>query len=198
MLASTLRRTALSRLSGTGTIHTTPTRSFVVRSLSAKHSSCFSTFTSSSASPNSSTSSQQEQPPFIEGLRQKNIPNPGTNEDADSAISGFVNMFNDKESKTVSISACTKHGFVTTEAITLQGPVLCIGGQVFLWDIFKDSGAVQQSLKRGTTAPSADVPARSIFETMDEGTAREIFKVFEMMDPRPGRNTERCSYRRMS
>ncbi|OAQ24945.1 DUF498-domain-containing protein [Linnemannia elongata AG-77] len=79
-------------------------------------------------------------------------------------------MFNERESRTVSVTTCTKHGFVTTEAITLQGPVLCIGGQVFLWDIFKEGGAQ---------------PARSIFEVMDEDTAKEIFKVFELMNPRP-------------
>ncbi|KAG0277481.1 hypothetical protein BGZ95_005879 [Linnemannia exigua] len=131
------------------------------------------------------------------GLRQKNVPMPGTNEDADSAISGFMNMFNDKESRTVSITTCTKHGFVTTEAITLQGPVLCIGGQVFLWDIFKENGAVDRFLKdkknstspsltsTSTTSASTQQPARSIFETMDERTAKEIFKVFELMNPRP-------------
>ncbi|KAF8924538.1 hypothetical protein BGZ58_001694, partial [Dissophora ornata] len=106
-------------------------------------------------------------------------------------------MFNDKESRTVSISVCTKHGFVTTEAITLQGPVLCIGGQVFLWDIFKDSGAVIKSLKHqdstttnGSSTATTDsrangLPTRPVFETMDEDTAREIFKVFELMNPRP-------------
>ncbi|KAG0050143.1 hypothetical protein BGZ83_005063 [Gryganskiella cystojenkinii] len=134
-------------------------------------------------------------------LRQKNVPLPGAHEDADSAISGFMNMFNDKESKTVSITTCTKHGFVTTEAITLQGPVLCIGGQVFLWDIFQKGGAVDRSLSTpsslsSTTAASGrapapattsspPAPARSIFETMDESTAREIFKIFELMNPRP-------------
>ncbi|KAG0207448.1 hypothetical protein BGX28_001329 [Mortierella sp. GBA30] len=132
-------------------------------------------------------SQEQQQPQFVQGLRQKNVPTPGANEDADSAISGFMNMFNDKESKTVSITTCTKHGFVTTEAITLQGPVLCIGGQVFLWDIFKESGAVDLALKKDnkdTTHP-ASLPARSIFESMDEDTAKEIFKVFELMNPRP-------------
>jgi hypothetical protein len=148
----------------------------------------------------SNRSTQQQQPSggsrqSIEGLRQKNIPNPGTNEDADSAISGFMNMFNDKESKTVSISTCTKHGFVTTEAITLQGPVLCIGGQVFLWDIFKESGAIQQALKKDSTAST---PGRSIFEIMDESAAREIFKVFELMNPRPGSNQGHCCWQRIS
>ncbi|KAF9134053.1 hypothetical protein BGW39_008272 [Mortierella sp. 14UC] len=131
-------------------------------------------------------------------LRQKNVPMPGTNEDADSAISGFMNMFNDREARTVSITTCTKHGFVTTEAITLQGPVLCIGGQVFLWDIYKENGAVDRFLK-SSAAPSPSTtsttttastgtqqqPARSIFEIMDESTAKEIFKVFELMNPRP-------------
>ncbi|KAG0228655.1 NADH dehydrogenase 1 alpha subcomplex assembly factor 3 [Mortierella sp. GBAus27b] len=177
MLASTLPRATLLRLSASSTINATTARFTGVRCLSATHLSRFST---------SPTWSQQQQQPsgsrqLAEGLRQKNIPNPGTNEDADSAISGFMNMFTDRESKTVSISACTKHGFVTTEAITLQGPVLCIGGQVFLWDIFKESGAVQQLLKKDTAAS----PVRSIFETMDEDTAREIFKVFELMNPRP-------------
>ncbi|KAF9438271.1 hypothetical protein BGZ76_008912 [Entomortierella beljakovae] len=111
----------------------------------------------------------------------------GTNEDAESAISGFMNMFSDKDSRTVSISACTKHGFVTTEAINLQGPVLCIGGQVFLWDIFKDTGAVSQLLKQqqSSSTPSSPSTARPIFESMDENTAMEIFKVFEVMNPRP-------------
>ncbi|KAK3823695.1 MAG: NADH dehydrogenase 1 alpha subcomplex assembly factor 3 [Linnemannia elongata] len=128
-------------------------------------------------------------------LRQKSVPTPGTNEDADSAISGFMNMFNERESRTVSITTCTKHGFVTTEAITLQGPVLCIGGQVFLWDIFKEGGAVDKYLKKNTAASSSPAsssttatpqqPARSIFEIMDEDTAKEIFKVFELMNPRP-------------
>ncbi|KAG0353278.1 hypothetical protein BGZ54_002307 [Gamsiella multidivaricata] len=104
-------------------------------------------------------------------------------------------MFNDKESRTVSISVCTKHGFVTTEAITLQGPVLCIGGQVFLWDIFRDSGAVRKALNKNTDAlksasgasgtGATTLPTRSVFETMDEDTAKEIFKVFELMNPRP-------------
>ncbi|KAG0218039.1 hypothetical protein BGX33_008732 [Mortierella sp. NVP41] len=140
------------------------------------------------------------------GLRQKAVPIAGANEDADSAISGFMNMFNDKEARTVSITTCTKHGFVTTEAITLQGPVLCIGGQVFLWDIYKENGAVDRALKKNnkiaspptvaaaatstSTASAASPsqqqqPARSIFETMDESTAKEIFKVFELMNPRP-------------
>ncbi|GJJ70142.1 NADH dehydrogenase [ubiquinone] 1 alpha subcomplex assembly factor 3 [Entomortierella parvispora] len=119
-------------------------------------------------------------------LRQKSVPMPGAHEDADSAISGFMNMFNDRESKTVSITTCTKHGFVTTEAITLQGPVLCIGGQVFLWDIFQKGGAVDRSLSATTTATTGTgTTARSIFETMDEPTAREIFKIFELMNPRP-------------
>ncbi|KAF9191130.1 hypothetical protein BGZ51_007711 [Haplosporangium sp. Z 767] len=129
---------------------------------------------------------------FIEGLRHKNIPSPGTNEDADSAISGFMNMFNDKESRTVSITACTKHGFVTTDAITLQGPILCIGGQVFLWDIFKQGGAVDRLLKKEkskdvstSAAGSTTLPARSVLEIMDEPTAKEIFKIFELMNPRP-------------
>ncbi|KAF9140071.1 hypothetical protein BG015_001804 [Linnemannia schmuckeri] len=133
-------------------------------------------------------------------LRQKSVPLPGTNEDADSAISGFMNMFNEREARTVSITSCTKHGFVTTEAITLQGPVLCIGGQVFLWDIFKEGGAVDKYLKKknvaatkstsatsssSTTTATPQQPARSIFEIMDEDTAKEIFKVFELMNPRP-------------
>ncbi|KAK5823469.1 NADH dehydrogenase 1 alpha subcomplex assembly factor 3 [Linnemannia elongata] len=119
-------------------------------------------------------------------LRQKSVPTPGTNEDADSAISGFMNMFNERESRTVSVTTCTKHGFVTTEAITLQGPVLCIGGQVFLWDIFKEGGAVDKYLKKNNAASSSpQQPARSIFEVMDEDTAKEIFKVFELMNPRP-------------
>ncbi|KAF9337831.1 hypothetical protein BGZ91_009218 [Linnemannia elongata] len=128
-------------------------------------------------------------------LRQKSVPTPGTNEDADSAISGFMNMFNERESRTVSVTTCTKHGFVTTEAITLQGPVLCIGGQVFLWDIFKEGGAVDKYLKKNNAASSSSTsnsttatpqqPARSIFEVMDEDTAKEIFKVFELMNPRP-------------
>ncbi|ORZ21926.1 NADH dehydrogenase 1 alpha subcomplex assembly factor 3 [Lobosporangium transversale] len=95
-------------------------------------------------------------------------------------------MFNDKESKTVTITACTKHGFVTTEAITLQGPVLCIGGQVFLWDIFKESGAIAQSLEKSSdSAQKLNSSQRSIFETIDEKTAQEIFKIFELMNPRP-------------
>ncbi|KAF8945433.1 hypothetical protein BGZ47_002628 [Haplosporangium gracile] len=133
-------------------------------------------------------------------LRQKSVPLPGTNEDADSAISGFMNMFNEREARTVSITTCTKHGFVTTEAITLQGPVLCIGGQVFLWDIFKKGGAVEKYLKKknvtaatltsaatssSTTTATPQQPARSIFEIMDEDTAKEIFKIFELMNPRP-------------
>ncbi|KAF9143393.1 hypothetical protein BGX30_000547 [Mortierella sp. GBA39] len=129
-------------------------------------------------------------------LRQKSVPTPGTNEDADSAISGFMNMFNERDSRTVSVTTCTKHGFVTTEAIALQGPVLCIGGQVFLWDIFKEGGAVDKYLKKMNTAASPSPttssttatpqqPARSIFEIMDEDTAKEIFKVFELMNPRP-------------
>ncbi|KAF9166831.1 hypothetical protein BGX20_000092 [Mortierella sp. AD010] len=148
----------------------------------------------SSHSPQQQQQHQQHQPvrQFVEGLRQKNVPLAGTNEDADSAISGFMNMFNDKESRTVAISACTKHGFVTTEAIALQGPVLCIGGQVFLWDIYKESGAVAQSLKKKqssssppTTTGTTTSPARPIFEDMDENTAREVFKIFELMSPRP-------------
>lgn len=137
-------------------------------------------------------------------LRQKSVPTPGTNEDADSAISGFMNMFNEKESRTVSITTCTKHGFVTTEAINLQGPVLCIGGQVFLWDIFKEGGAVDKVLKKknavsttpsvSTSSSTAATPARSIFETMEEDTAKEIFKVFELMNPRPG-NKNQPSFR---
>ncbi|KAG0087554.1 hypothetical protein BGZ93_005428 [Podila epicladia] len=131
--------------------------------------------------------SQQPDTQFPTGLRQKNIPTPGANEDADSAISGFMNMFNDKDSKTVTISSCTKHGFVTTEAINLQGPVLCIGGQVFLWDIFKKSGAVDRALKATAEASTAKAPSstRPIFESMDEATAKEIFKIFELMNPRP-------------
>ncbi|KAG0344299.1 hypothetical protein BG004_004576 [Podila humilis] len=125
----------------------------------------------------------------VTGLRQKSIPNPGANEDADSAISGFMNMFNDKESKTVTISSCTKHGFVTTEAINLQGPVLCIGGQVFLWDIFKKSGAVDRSLHKTSSSSlspgTSTQSGRPIFESMDEETAKEIFKIFELMNPRP-------------
>ncbi|KAG0029501.1 hypothetical protein BGZ81_003731 [Podila clonocystis] len=119
------------------------------------------------------------------GLRQKAIPTPGANEDADSAISGFMNMFNEKDSKTVTISSCTKHGFVTTEAINLQGPVLCIGGQVFLWDIFKKSGAVDRALKAASTSGTVPSSTRPIFESMDEATAKEIFKIFELMNPRP-------------
>ncbi|KAG0349866.1 hypothetical protein BG005_010599 [Podila minutissima] len=134
--------------------------------------------------------SQQPDSQFTTGLRQKNIPTPGANEDADSAISGFMNMFNEKDSKTVTISSCTKHGFVTTEAINLQGPVLCIGGQVFLWDIFKKSGAVDRALKATAAAAStasgtAPSSTRPIFESMDEATAKEIFKIFELMNPRP-------------
>lgn len=108
-------------------------------------------------------------------------------------------MFNERESRTVSVTTCTKHGFVTTEAITLQGPVLCIGGQVFLWDIFKEGGAVDKYLKKNNAASSSSTsssttatpqqPARSIFEVMDEDTAKEIFKVFELMNPRPGKRT---------
>jgi len=190
--ASTLQRTALL-LSGACSIRTAASRGLASRRLNATHLSCFSSLSSN-------RSTQQQQPSggsrqSIEGLRQKNIPNPGTNEDADSAISGFMNMFNDKESKTVSISTCTKHGFVTTEAITLQGPVLCIGGQVFLWDIFKESGAIQQALKKDSTAST---PGRSIFEIMDESAAREIFKVFELMNPRPGSNQGHCCWQRIS
>ncbi|KAF9416413.1 hypothetical protein BGZ94_010228 [Podila epigama] len=141
---------------------------------------------------------QQHQHPddsvTFNGLRQKNIPSPGAVEDADSAISGFMNMFNEKDSKTVTISSCTKHGFVTTEAINLQGPVLCIGGQVFLWDIFKKSGAVDRFLKKSSSSssPSSSTSSgttgsssRPIFESMDEETAKEIFKIFELMNPRP-------------
>ncbi|KAF8929316.1 hypothetical protein CPC16_009918 [Podila verticillata] len=118
------------------------------------------------------------------GLRQKNIPTPGANEDADSAISGFMNMFNEKDSKTVTISSCTKHGFVTTEAINLQGPVLCIGGQVFLWDIFQKDGAVDRARKAASSS-GTPLPTRPIFESMDEATAKEIFKIFQLMNPRP-------------
>ncbi|KAF9382093.1 hypothetical protein CPB97_007346 [Podila verticillata] len=118
------------------------------------------------------------------GLRQKNIPTPGANEDADSAISGFMNMFNEKDSKTVTISSCTKHGFVTTEAINLQGPVLCIGGQVFLWDIFQKDGAVDRARKAASSS-GTPVSTRPIFESMDEATAKEIFKIFQLMNPRP-------------
>lgn len=140
-------------------------------------------FHHASASFQQQSKSQPDQ--FPAGLRQKNIPSPGANEDADSAISGFMNMFNEKDSKTVTISSCTKHGFVTTEAINLQGPVLCIGGQVFLWDIFKKSGAVDRALKEAAVSgtPSS---TRPIFESMDEATAKEIFKIFELMNPRPG------------
>ncbi|KAF9988355.1 hypothetical protein BGZ65_006804 [Modicella reniformis] len=185
MIASiTLRRTALSRLSSS-----TTTRPFTAAPTPFLSSALSSRFSTTSTSSNDSASSQQQQPntspQLIEGLRQKSIPNPGTNEDASSAISGFMNMFNDIESKTVSISTCTKHGFVTTEAIALQGPVLCIGGQVFLWDIFKESGAVQRSLQKNTHDSSAGTPTRSIFEIMEEDTARDIFKVFELMNPRP-------------
>lgn len=120
------------------------------------------------------------------GLRQKNIPTPGANEDADSAISGFMNMFNEKDSKTVTISSCTKHGFVTTEAINLQGPVLCIGGQVFLWDIFQKDGAVDRA-RKASSSSGTPLSTRPIFESMDEATAKEIFKIFELMNPRPGK-----------
>ena len=127
----------------------------------------------------------------VSGIRQKRVPLAGSNEDAESAISGFMNMFNDKDSRTVTISACSKHGFVTTESITLHGPVICLGGQVFLWDIFKESGAVAKLLQRQQINPSSpspsppDTPA-PIFESMDEDTAKEIFKVSELMNPRPG------------
>ncbi|KAF9978750.1 hypothetical protein BGZ73_000760 [Actinomortierella ambigua] len=143
-------------------------------------------------------------------LRQRRVPSPGTRApDADGAISGFMNLFEGEgDNRTVTIRTCTKHGFVTTDAVTLQGPVLCIGGQVYLWDIFKDSGIIAQKL--GVASPSSSSPlsipggslsstapqtsnaaqaaaasGRCVFETMDEKTAKEIFKVFELMDPRP-------------
>ncbi|KAF9165659.1 hypothetical protein DFQ26_009603 [Actinomortierella ambigua] len=141
-------------------------------------------------------------------LRQRRVPSPGTRApDADGAISGFMNLFEGEgDNRTVTIRTCTKHGFVTTDAVTLQGPVLCIGGQVYLWDIFKDSGIIAQklglssppsplsipggsspSLAPGTSnaAQAAAASGRCVFETMDEKTAKEVFKVFELMDPRP-------------
>ncbi|KAF9102557.1 hypothetical protein BGX27_010962 [Mortierella sp. AM989] len=183
MFTTTLGRTSLARLPRS--LHYIP---LVSRApiLTRQFSSSLNSLNDSSSTNNSSQQQQQRQ--VVEGLRQRNVPLPGTNEDADGAISGFMNMFNDKESRTVSISACTKHGFVTTEAIALQGPVLCIGGQVFLWDIFKESGVVAQSLKNLHTSSSSNEttnPARPIFESMDENTASEIFKVFELMNPRP-------------
>ncbi|KAI7818645.1 hypothetical protein BC939DRAFT_462373 [Gamsiella multidivaricata] len=191
MLASTLRRTALPRLS---TLATAIPSSFspgrLASPLLSRH--LHTSFCSPSQHNLQQPPSQRE---AVQGLRQRNVPLAGTNDDADSAISGFMNMFNDKESRTVSISVCTKHGFVTTEAITLQGPVLCIGGQVFLWDIFRDSGAVRKALNKNTDAlksasgasgtGATTLPTRSVFETMDEDTAKEIFKVFELMNPRP-------------
>ncbi|KAG0223603.1 hypothetical protein BGW42_005755 [Actinomortierella wolfii] len=148
-------------------------------------------------------------------LRQRRVPVPGVRApDADGAISGFVNLFEGEgDNRTVTIRTCTKHGFVTTDAVTLQGPVLCIGGQVYLWDIFKDSGIIAQKLGvsssssspsqtsstplviPGGSSPSSSATSyaaqaaaasgRCVFETMDEKTAKEIFKVFELMDPRP-------------
>ncbi|KAF8978345.1 hypothetical protein BGZ46_006581 [Entomortierella lignicola] len=182
MLATTRVRASLARLplsfNFTSSLSRTtiPSRQF--------SSSLLINFRNTSTNNSSQSTPQQPSRQFVEGLRQKNVPLPGNNEDADSAISGFMNMFNDKESRTVSISSCTKHGFVTTEAISLQGPVLCIGGQVFLWDIYKESGAVAQSLKKEESSSTSTHP-RSIFETMDENTAKEIFKVFELMNPRP-------------
>ncbi|KAG0254625.1 hypothetical protein BG011_005623 [Mortierella polycephala] len=190
-LGSSLRRT-LATHPFTAAVAATSTRPAQLAYLSQR------SFTSHS--PHQQQQHQQQQHAqkknqplqFVEGLRQKDIPNAGANEDADSAISGFMNMFNDKDSKTVSITTCTKHGFVTTDAITLQGPVLCIGGQVFLWDIFKQGGAVDRLLNKEnskdaptSTAGSTTLPARSVLETMDEPTAREIFKIFELMNPRP-------------
>ncbi|KAF9954529.1 hypothetical protein BGZ72_004502 [Mortierella alpina] len=197
MLGSALRQTALARsavpYSSVAAAAAASARTWPRSNLLAPRRAFLSTthshsFHSSAVSPDQQ---QQQQPlQFVQGLRQKNVPSPGANEDADSAISGFMNMFNDKESKTVSITTCTKHGFVTTEAITLQGPVLCIGGQVFLWDIFKESGAVNLALKgkkdpKDGTPQAGSIPARPIFESMDENTAKEIFKVFELMNPRP-------------
>ncbi|KAK3814626.1 MAG: NADH dehydrogenase 1 alpha subcomplex assembly factor 3 [Linnemannia gamsii] len=191
MLRTTLRATtkALGRLSTPTTTTTLATRTrlfssnAILRSLNDNNSN-------NHDSKQAATAPRQQGGNI--GLRQKSVPMPGAVEDADSAISGFMNMFNDKDSRTVSITTCTKHGFVTTEAITLQGPVLCIGGQVFLWDIFKENGAVDRFLKdkknstsTSTTTTSTQQPARSIFETMDESTAKEIFKVFELMNPRP-------------
>jgi hypothetical protein len=196
MLRTTLRTTtkALARLS------TAPNTAAAV-STPAAYTRLFSTniilrsLDSNNNDNNANKDHQGEAGIGAAALRQKNVPTPGANEDADSAISGFMNMFNDRESRTVSITTCTKHGFVTTEAITLQGPVLCIGGQVFLWNIFKEGGAVDKVLKKNaasatssasTSSSTPATPARSIFETMDEDTAKEIFKVFELMNPRPG------------
>ncbi|KAG0299690.1 hypothetical protein BGZ98_009847 [Dissophora globulifera] len=192
MLTTPLRRTALSRLAAHSYQFPTVTASATLvaaRESPNRFAPVLRTF-STSFSAHQNQDRGKPAPSATPGLRQKNIPLPGANEDADSAISGFMNMFNDRESRTVSISVCTKHGFVTTEAITLQGPVLCIGGQVFLWDIFKESGAVVKSL-RSTGGSEVKTPgtdgaaSRSVFETMDEDTAREIFKVFELMNPRP-------------
>ncbi|KAF9920492.1 hypothetical protein FBU30_009682 [Linnemannia zychae] len=190
MLRTTLRTTtrALARLPSAGlrVSSTTPI---------ASHARLFSNnVILRSANHNDQQQQQQPQKQQNTSIRQKKVPLAGTNEDADSAISGFMNMFEDKEARTVSITTCTKHGFVTTEAIALQGPVLCIGGQVFLWDIYKENGAVDRFLKKNTagasspssaTGSSSQQPARSVFETMDEDTAREIFKIFELMNPRP-------------
>ncbi|KAF9911697.1 hypothetical protein BX616_010519 [Lobosporangium transversale] len=190
MLASVLRRATVRHLSGTAAA--LPNVSSRMRVATTRLSVALVHSRNITSNSTSSQQQQQQQPQsaaarqFIEGLRQKNIPSPGSNEDAAGAISGFMNMFNDKESKTVTITACTKHGFVTTEAITLQGPVLCIGGQVFLWDIFKESGAIAQSLEKSSdSAQKLNSSQRSIFETIDEKTAQEIFKIFELMNPRP-------------
>ncbi|KAF9903757.1 hypothetical protein EC991_003405 [Linnemannia zychae] len=192
MLRTTLRTTTrtIGRLS-------TPAIALTARTRHLSSSAAFRSLNDNSSSHDTKQAQQGDV-----SLRQKNVPMPGTNEDADGAISGFMNMFNDRESRTVSITTCTKHGFVTTEAITLQGPVLCIGGQVFLWDIYKENGAVDRFLKNSaassssssssttstTTTASTEAlkqPVRSVFEIMDESTAKEIFKVFELMNPRP-------------
>ncbi|KAF9937435.1 hypothetical protein BGZ67_001273 [Mortierella alpina] len=196
MLGSTLRQPVLARIAAPYSAAAAAAASARTLPRSIPRSRMPALLSTHRSHPfHSSTVSQEQQQPqqtpqFVQGLRQKNVPSPGANEDADSAISGFMNMFNDKESKTVSITTCTKHGFVTTEAITLQGPVLCIGGQVFLWNIFKESGAVDLALKgakdaKDGTIHAGSIPARPIFESMDENTAKEIFKVFELMNPRP-------------
>ncbi|KAF9578808.1 hypothetical protein BGW38_005222 [Lunasporangiospora selenospora] len=198
MLASALKRTA-------GRVYSVHAGQLVTH-LKTRSSTCMSRLSTLLASSTLSAISRsltttvprydglsQPPPQPSQGLRQKPVPAAGHNEDADNAISGFMNMFDDKDSRTVTITVCTKHGFVTTEAITLQGPVLCIGGQVFLWDVYKEGGAIDQMIKAtsatggagASNASSSPLPARSILENMDEATAKDIFKVFEVMSPRP-------------